>query len=132
MIKSPLAELGITKKDIRKIAKYLGISIWDKPSSPCLSSRIPYNKPITAIKLAQIEKTEAILNDFGYVKVRARHYDDMCRIEVPSSQISALEKDMEKVLPLIKKLGFNQCIVDDEGLISGKLNSALNIVYEQL
>ncbi|RLD66050.1 MAG: ATP-dependent sacrificial sulfur transferase LarE, partial [Bacteroidetes bacterium] len=65
MIKSPLAELGITKQDIREIAKYVGISIWDKPSSPCLSSRIPYNKPITAVKLAQIEKTEAILNDFG-------------------------------------------------------------------
>ncbi len=132
MIKSPLAELGITKQNIREIAKHFGINIWDKPSSPCLSSRIPYNKVITPIKLAQIEKAEAILNDFGYNNVRARHYDDMCRIEVPVLQIPALKKDMSMILPLIKELGFNQCIIDDEGLISGKLNSVLNKEYEQL
>ncbi|MEN8119704.1 MAG: ATP-dependent sacrificial sulfur transferase LarE [Bacteroidota bacterium] len=131
-VKSPLAELGITKQNIREIARYFGISIWDKPSSPCLSSRIPYNKPITANKLAQVEKAEAVMNSFGYFNVRARHYGDKCKIEVPVNQISELKKDKHKIFPLIKNLGFIKCIIDDEGLVSGKLNRVITTAYEQL
>jgi len=129
-IRSPLAELSITKKQIREIAQHFGISIWNKPSSPCLSSRIPYGSTITARKLNQIEKAEEILNKLGYKDVRVRHYGETCRIEVPLHQISKLKNDFDKILPQINKLGFNKCFIDKEGLISGKLNRQLNIAHE--
>jgi uncharacterized protein len=131
-IKSPLAELGITKKQIREIAKHFGISIWNKPSSPCLSSRIPYGNKITAKKLSQVEKAEEILNKLGFIDVRVRHYGETCRIEVPVQQISKLKNNFDQIQALINELGFNKCIIDEEGLISGKLNRQLNIAHEQL
>jgi len=126
-VKSPLAELDMGKDEIRKLAKYFGIPIWDKPSSPCLSSRIPYGDAITAGKLSQIEKAEGILNDFGFNDVRVRHYEAGCKIEVPVAQIENLKKMTNQIIPIIKELGFNECIIDEEGLISGKLNNALNL-----
>lgn len=130
-IKSPLAELDITKKQIREIAKEFGISIWDKPSSPCLSSRIPYGSIITSKKLTQVEKAEEVLNKMGYINVRVRHYGETCRIEVPLNQITNLKKDFAQIRIQINKLGFNECFIDEEGLISGKLNRQLNIAHEQ-
>ena len=126
-IKSPLAELGMGKDEIRALAKYFGIPLWDKPSSPCLSSRIPYGDTITAGKLLQIEKSEGILNDFGFNDVRVRHYETGCKIEVPVAQIENLKKMKNQIIPIIKELGFNECVIDEEGLISGKLNNALNL-----
>lgn len=92
-----------------------------------MSSRIPYGKEVTANKLWQIEKSEDILNNFGINNVRVRHYDSSCKIEVPLSQLELLREYSDEILPRIKKTGFRECILEEEGLISGKLNNALNI-----
>jgi len=126
-IRSPLVELGIGKAEIRELAKYFGIPFWDKPASPCLSSRIPYGSPVSKEKLKQIEKSEAYLNDLGFDNVRVRHYNTFCKIEVPKSDIGFLKAQFSEVENKIKSLGFKSCIIDAEGLISGKLNKTLNL-----
>ena len=126
-IRSPLAELELTKSDIRKLALYFKIPFWDKPASPCLSSRIPYGSKVSSDKLKQIEKAEDILNIFGFNDVRVRHYQKICKIEVPRTQINLLKENIEEIFPLIKRIGFDTCTIDEEGLISGKLNNALNL-----
>ncbi|MCF6222106.1 MAG: ATP-dependent sacrificial sulfur transferase LarE [Flavobacteriaceae bacterium] len=126
-VRSPLAELELTKSDIRKLAQYFNIPFWDKPASPCLSSRIPYGSKVSLEKLKQIEEAENILNNFGFNDVRVRHYESTCKIEVPWTQINLLKDYTNEIFPLIEKLGFDTCIIDEEGLISGKLNNALNL-----
>lgn len=126
-VKSPLADLNLGKDDIRSLAKIFGIPFWDKPASPCLSSRIPYGKKVTEGKLDQIEKAEDIMNNFGFENVRIRHYGKSCRIEVPLDELSSLRKRFPQILPLIKEVGFEECIIEKDGLISGKLNKVLNL-----
>lgn len=125
-IKSPLVECEINKKAVREIARYMGLSHWEKPASPCLSSRVPYGSQVTFEKLKQIEQAEYILNDHGFQDVRVRHFGTEARIEVP---VDGLEK-LEELFPIlsgkIKALGFLSCTMDKEGLVSGKLNRALN------
>ena len=126
-IRSPLAELGIGKTEIRDLAKYFGIPFWDKPASPCLSSRIPYGNEVSAKKLMQIEKAEQILNDFGFDNVRVRHFESTCKIEVPLSQLGLLKEYSLSIFPKLKEIGFMHCIIEEDGLVSGKLNHVLNL-----
>lgn len=126
-VRSPLADLGIGKTEIRQLAKQFGIPFWDKPASPCLSSRIPYGDSITVNKLEQIEKAEGYLNDFGFKNVRVRHFGNACKIEVPVGEIGLLKGYFTKIENKMKDLGFDSCILDEGGLISGKLNAVLNL-----
>lgn len=123
---SPLAECGFSKADIRVLSNRYKLSVWDKPASPCLSSRIPYGNSITKEKLLQIEEAEGILNSFGFMDTRVRHHGQYCSIEVPFEQIIILENSFEEISKLIcTATGFDNCIVDTEGLVSGKLNRKL-------
>lgn len=119
---SPLAEMDLSKNDIRDIAKYLDLEIWNKPSSPCLSTRIPYGSTITKEKLRQIEEAEETLNMNGFNDVRVRHYGNYCKVEVPQDRINDLQRNFSKISQNVLKLGFEKCLVDEEGLVSGKLN----------
>jgi len=126
-VRSPLADLKLGKDDIRHLAKYFEIPFWNKPASPCLSSRIPYGNKVTADKLARIEKAEGILNDVGFNSVRVRHYGKSCRIEVPLPELERLKHLSTHIIPLILDVGFSECMIEEEGLVSGKLNRALNV-----
>lgn len=122
---SPLALCKITKEEIREISKYFGLPNWDKPASPCLSSRIPYTHPITKKKLVEVERAENLLNDFGFKDVRVRHYGDHGRVEVPAGDVPRLLEMKDKVINEIKEAGFQDVVIDEEGLVSGKLNRVL-------
>ncbi len=126
-IRSPLADLGIGKSEIRELAKQFGIPFWDKPASPCLSSRFPYGNSITENKLDQIEHAEDYLNELGFKNVRVRHYDKVCKIEVPVSELNLLKDHFGVIEKKIKSIGFTSCVIDEEGLVSGKLNKVLNL-----
>jgi len=126
-IRSPLADLSIGKSEIRELAKQFGIPFWDKPASPCLSSRIPYGSQVTAFKLNQIEKTEDYLNSLGFKNVRVRHYDKVCKIEVPLDELNLLKDQFSEIESKIINIGFKSCVIDEEGLVSGKLNKVLNL-----
>jgi uncharacterized protein len=124
-IYSPLAECEITKDELRAIARYYGLINWNKPASPCLSSRIPYGSHITREILQQVEMAEDILNSFGFEDVRVRHYGELARIEVKQHELNMLDQIKDKVIPKILALGFKKCEIDTEGLVSGKLNRVL-------
>ena len=125
---SPLALGKVTKEEIREISKYFGLPNWNKPASPCLSSRIPYTHPITKKKLVEVERAENLLNDFGFNDVRVRHYGDHGRVEVPAGDVPRLMEMKEKVIMEIKEAGFQDVVIDEEGLVSGKLNRVLKSV----
>ncbi len=129
-IRYPLADCKLTKQDVRDLARYFGLPNWDKPASPCLSSRIPYGQIITKQKLMQIEAAEGVLNNHGFRDVRVRHYDREARIEVPVTMIEGLREQFSTIEKGIKKVGFENCVIDEEGLISGKLNRPLKLQYD--
>ncbi len=123
---SPLAACEVTKEEIREIAKHFDLPNWDKPASPCLSSRIPYNHKITKKKLVEIEQAEDLLNSFGFNDVRVRHYGDHGKIEVKKDDLQKLMEVKDSVLDQIRKIGFEDVVIDEEGLVSGKLNRVIS------
>ncbi len=125
-IRSPLAELQISKKEVIEMAAELGLETASKPPSPCLSSRIPYGTQVNTTKLRQIEQAEYILNDFGFDHVRVRHRGDEASVEVPLDEIPSLESQFEEISQEIRELGFLKVKLDREGFVSGKLNRVLN------
>jgi len=124
-VRSPLAECNLTKEDVRNLAKHFKLQCWDKPASPCMSSRIPYGEQVTLEKLKQIELGEEILLNAGFKISRLRHYGDTAKIEVPEQEVQILIKKQDLIFPAIKKLGFNNVILDEEGFYSGKLNGSI-------
>ena len=122
---SPMVDCNITKDELRQIARNFELPNWDKPASPCLSSRIPYNHHITREKLQQVEDAENILNDFGFKDVRVRHYGTYGKIEVKKEELEKLLLVENEVMYKIKKVGFAELKIDREGLVSGKLNRAI-------
>ena len=121
---SPLAEAGITKAEIREIAKNLGLPNWDKPALACLSSRIPYGSEVTVEKLAQIAEAERFLRSLGFTQLRVRHHDKMARIELVKDEIPRLYKDglSDKLVERLKQIGFTYVTIDLQGYRSGSMN----------
>jgi uncharacterized protein len=122
---SPLVDCKVTKDEIREIAKHFNLPNWSKPASPCLSSRIPYNQAVTLEKLQQIEAAEDILNSFGFEDVRVRHYGTFGKIEVQKEDLDKLISIKDTVIGEIKAVGFGHVEIDEEGLVSGKMNRVL-------
>lgn len=122
---SPMVDCDLTKNELREIAKFFELSNWDKPASPCLSSRIPYNHKITNEKLRQVESAENILNEFGFRDVRVRHYGTYGQIEVHHNELDKLLMVEDQVIEKMKGLGFEELKIDREGLVSGKLNRVI-------
>jgi uncharacterized protein len=124
-IRSPLAECGLTKSCVRRIALELQLECWDKPASPCLSSRIAYGQPVTATKLRQIELAEELVTQRGFRIARVRHLGLEARLEVPKEDIRRLMDMLPELQPSLLALGFERLTVDTEGFVSGKLNRLL-------
>lgn len=125
LVLAPLVDCQITKEALRSMARYFELPNWDKPASPCLSSRIPYNQSVTAVKLRQIENAENLLNDYGFENIRVRHYGSLGKIEVPQKDLPKLLALKNELIPSIQSLGFKEVEIDSEGLVSGKLNRVL-------
>jgi len=126
-VRSPMVEVGLTKADVRAIAKILDIPIWDKPAQPCLSSRIPYGTPVTVENLSKVERAEDYLRGLGLREVRARHHDRLCRIEVGEDEIDFAFERRKEIVPAIKKIGYLWVSIDMSGLRSGSLNDQLKL-----
>jgi len=126
--RSPLAECGLTKAELRRLAEVWGLPVWDKPATPCLSSRIAYGVPITPERLAMIDRAEAFFRAKGFRPLRVRcHADDIARIEVPAEQMPAFADPAfcREAVAHLKTLGFRYVALDLEGFRSGSLNAAL-------
>jgi pyridinium-3,5-biscarboxylic acid mononucleotide sulfurtransferase len=126
-VRSPLAELGFSKADVRAAATHLGLESRDKPASPCLASRIPYGTEITRTNLSQVERAEELLRSLGFAELRVRHHGDTARVEVPLEQLSRLTDPAlrEPVVRGLKALGYRYVTLDLEGFRSGNLNAGI-------
>jgi pyridinium-3,5-biscarboxylic acid mononucleotide sulfurtransferase len=125
--RSPLAELGITKMEVREMARSIGLSYWNKPAQPCLSSRFPYGEEITITKLNRVGRAEIYLRRLGYENIRVRSTGDTAKIELPADLIQQFVADTNLValIEIFQSFGFVYVTLDLEGYRSGKLNQVL-------
>ena len=124
-VAAPLLETGLTKTEIRELARSAGLRVWDKPASPCLSSRIEYGRQVTREALSIVEQGEEALRALGFRQFRVRHHGDIVRIEIdPEEMPRALDQKMTaEFTHVFKSLGFKFVTLDLEGFRSGSMNS---------
>ncbi|MBW4549969.1 MAG: ATP-dependent sacrificial sulfur transferase LarE [Aphanocapsa sp. GSE-SYN-MK-11-07L] len=125
--RSPLAEVGVSKLEVRQIAKLLGLPWWDKPAQPCLSSRFPYGEEITIAKLQRVGRGERYLRQLGLKNLRVRSEGDTARIELPAELIKefVLTANLPLLVESFQSYGFTYVTLDLEGFRSGKLNQTI-------
>ena len=123
---SPLSVAGVTKDEVRSLAKHLGLPTWDKPALACLSSRFPYGQPITPEKLAQVARAEEFMRSRGYRQVRVRHHGEIARLEVGAGELERAFAEREEISAELTDAGFLYVTLDLAGYKSGSLNAALS------
>jgi uncharacterized protein len=124
-VRSPLQEVGLTKAEIRQLARQLGLPNWDMPSAACLASRIPYGSPITLEALSQIEEAERLLRELGFGQLRVRHHDQIARIEVDSTEFERVMANRTAITTALRKLGYTYVTLDLVGFRSGSMNEGM-------
>lgn len=126
-VRSPLAEMGLSKAEVRQLSQFLGLPWWEKPAQPCLSSRFPYGEEITIAKLQRVGRAEIYLRNLGLRNLRVRSDGETARIELPPEQIKefVLTTDLNQVVKAFQEFGFLTVTLDLEGYRSGKLNQGL-------
>lgn len=127
-VSAPLLEAGLTKLEIRELARASGLRVWDKPASACLSSRIEYGRPVTREALSRVEQGEDRLRQLGFRQFRVRHHGDIVRIEVAKDELPrALNPAMAaEFTRIFRALGFKFVTLDLEGFRSGSMNTLLS------
>ncbi len=137
-VRSPLAEVGLVKAEIRALAEEWGLPEWDKPSSPCLASRFPYGEPITVEGLARVGAAEHYLHGLGFETLRVRHHGDLARIELGADEMARLlgpsdapvdaEASVRRgIVGHLRALGYKYVTLDLQGFRSGSLNEVLDL-----
>ncbi|HQZ83871.1 MAG TPA: ATP-dependent sacrificial sulfur transferase LarE [Pyrinomonadaceae bacterium] len=123
-VRSPLAEIGFTKHEIRELSKAAGLETWDQPASPCLSSRVAVGVPVTLERLSSIERAEAALRQMGFREFRVRVHGELARVEVSPAELpAALDIELAgRIARELKVIGFKFVTLDLEGFRSGSLN----------
>lgn len=126
-VRSPLIEVGMTKAEVRILSRRVGLPTWDKPASPCLSSRIAYGIPVTIERLSIVDRGEEILREMGFREFRVRHHDSLVRLEIARAELPrALQLDVVNELARrFRELGFKYVTLDLEGHRSGAMNEVL-------
>jgi uncharacterized protein len=124
-VRSPLLEAGLTKADIRAASRAMGLPTWDQPSSPCLSSRLPYGIEVTRDRLRQVEQAESLLRGRGFREFRVRHHGDVARIEVAPTEMARALSQAESLNHALRSLGFEAALLDVLGYRRGALNEGL-------
>lgn len=124
-VRSPLFEAGLTKNDVRSLARYLGLSNWAKPAMACLSSRVAYGQRITPKILGQIEQAERVLYALGLDQLRVRHHDNIARVEVLSKDMPQVLAQRDQIVADLKAVGYVYVTLDLQGFRSGSSNEAL-------
>ncbi len=124
---APLAEVGLTKQEIRALAKDAGYTLWDRPAAPCLSSRVEYGRTVTREVLEQVERGEESLRQLGFREFRVRHHGELARVEIARAELAkALTVEMmDRISTELRKAGFQYVTLDCTGFRSGSLNAML-------
>ncbi|HEX8687728.1 MAG TPA: ATP-dependent sacrificial sulfur transferase LarE, partial [Pyrinomonadaceae bacterium] len=126
-VRSPLVEVGMSKREVRELSRRAGLPTWDKPASPCLSSRIAYGTPVTIERLATVDRGEEIMRSLGFRESRVRHHDELVRLEVAPAELGrALERrTADELARRFRALGFRYVTLDLHGYRAGAMNEIL-------
>ncbi len=126
---APLAEQGLTKLEVRELAKAAGYTLWDRPAAPCLSSRVEYGRTVTREVLEQVEKAEESMRQLGFRELRVRHHGELARVEIARNELPrALSMEMlDAITAALKQAGFQYVTLDCTGFRSGSLNAILPV-----
>ena len=127
-VRAPLAEVGLTKREVRELSAMRGLPTSEKPASPCLASRFAYGVRVTADGLARIDEAEEVIRSFGFDVFRVRDHGDLARIEVPPERIEELVASRARIEAALKELGYVYVTVDLTGFRSGAMNEVLPTV----
>jgi pyridinium-3,5-biscarboxylic acid mononucleotide sulfurtransferase len=125
-VRSPLAEVGLTKAEIRELSAALGLRTWDKPAVACLSSRFAYGDPITVEKLRMVAAAESAVRRLGFRGFRVRHHGDLARLEFPPGDRTTALAQAEAVVAAVKSAGYHYVALDLEGYRAGSQNEVLH------
>jgi len=128
-VKAPLVEAGLSKAEIRELARLAGLPFWDRPASACLSSRIPYGTPVTAERVKTVERGEEAVRSLGFRQFRVRYHGELVRLEFAREELGrALDLEMAgRLVAIFKPLGFHYVTIDLEGYRQGSLNEVLRL-----
>jgi pyridinium-3,5-biscarboxylic acid mononucleotide sulfurtransferase len=121
----PLVDAGLTKAEVRRVSRELGLRTWDKPAAACLASRVPYGTPVTFRVLDEVSRAESGLRRLGFRALRVRHHGDIARVELPVDELEAALARRDDVVAAVRAAGYRYVTLDLEGLRSGNLNEAL-------
>ena len=129
-VRSPLVEAGMGKREVRLLSRRAGLPTWDKPASPCLSSRLAYGTPVTIERLRAVDTGERIMRDFGFREFRVRHHGELVRLEVAPAELDkALRREVvEELARRFRALGFRYVTLDLHGYRTGAMNEVLKAV----
>jgi len=124
---APLAEAGLTKLEVRALAKAAGYPLWDRPAAPCLASRVEYGRTVTREVLEQVERAEEGLCQLGFREFRVRHHGDLARVEIARAELPrALSMEMlDAITAALKQAGYQYVTLDCTGFRSGSMNAIL-------
>lgn len=129
-VRSPLVELGITKEQIRAMAKVMNLPVWDKPAMACLASRVPHGTPIMPGLLQQIERAENVLAALGFKQFRVRHHGEIARVELPPEDFARAVEMREAIVSAVREAGYRFVTLDLAGFRSGGMNGAKNETHK--
>ena len=126
---APLADVGLTKADVRALAKAAGYPLWDRPAAPCLSSRVEYGRAVTREVLEQVERAEESVRNLGFREFRVRHHGDLARVEIARTELPrALSREMlDAITAALKQAGYQYVTLDSSGFRSGSMNAILPV-----
>lgn len=129
-VRSPLIEVGMSKAEVRVLSRRAGLPTWDKPASPCLSSRIAYGTPVTIERLSTVDRGEEIMREMGFREFRVRHHDQLVRLEIaPAEMERALRREIvDHLAERFRALGFRYVTLDLHGYRTGAMNEVLKTV----
>ena len=132
-VRSPLIEVEMSKQEVRELSRRAGLPTWDKPASPCLSSRIAYGTPVTIERLSTVERGEEIMRSLGFREFRVRHHDELVRLEIEPSELDrALNREtVDTLAKRFRALGFKYVTLDLQGFRSGAMNEILKTVNRE-
>ncbi len=126
-VRSPLIEIGMSKREVRELSRRAGLPTWDKPASPCLSSRIAYGVPVSVERLSTIDRGEEILRQMGFREFRVRHHDTLVRLEISKAEMDRVlrREVIDELGRSFRSLGFKFVTLDLEGYRTGAMNEVL-------
>jgi pyridinium-3,5-biscarboxylic acid mononucleotide sulfurtransferase len=129
-VRSPMVETGLSKREVRELSRRLGLPTWDKPASPCLSSRIAYGTTVTIERLKTVDRGEEIMREMGFREFRVRHHDELVRLEVAPAELDrALQREVaDELARRFRALGFRYVTLDLHGYRTGAMNEVLKEV----